>query len=590
MRANLFTSYKSNGILYYLIPVAVFCFWLFIYRYTMMNQELFSVFYFSADFFTGHITRGGGLSEYAGLFIVQLFRYPWIGALFQTGAFVAVYFFTSRFARHTGLLARWSGVLYLPAFTLLGLQMQYEFLYSETLKAVCYFALAYAYTQIAAPRIRLAASLAGAPLFLMLLGGGILIQLYILLAIYELCFAPKRIPYAGMAGWLILVPVLPQVYRQFHLFTSDALYGLFPALTEISFPLLENLLFLWLPAFLLIGWAVRKYAPELLSTGKKARLLLNLLIIAGAAWTLKATCYYPRVEQLFHMDNATAHENWDEVLRTAKDYKGTRNSAIVLTNVALAEKGLLAEDLFKYRQIGIDGLMHPWEINYFNHLYGHEAFYRMGELNEALRWAFEAAVSKSTSTPPHLTKRIAEILIQLEKYEAARKYLYCLLQTWHYSDWARKTLRALPPRAIPSPPSAAADFFFGSLGPFYDLVSMSKNKPANDMIRDYLLCGLLLEKQTEDFYTFFCQYFRPGSMGKLPKVYEEALILVFLQNIDKAVLTKYPITNATAQKFQTFSDALKLYKGSDPDTPARLQPQYGDTYWFYYYFNPASGQ
>lgn len=585
MRTNFFSTYKTNGILFYLIPVAVFCFWLFVYPYTLMNQELFSLFLMTPDFLLEQLKHPGGLSDYAGWFVVQFFHYSWLAALCQTAAFITAYFLTSRITRKLGLLTKAAGILYLPALTLLGLQMQYEFLFSETIKVIAYLAIFYGYICIAGPKTRLLVSLVGAPLFLMLLGGGIFIWLYVLFVIYELAFAPKRLPVAGLVSWLVIVPALPQIYRRIALIPQSQLYGLFPKLSEYSYSALPTIMFLWLPVFLLLGWGVQKYYTGNLSFGKITTTVFNLLVIVAAAWVLKATCYYPHVEQQFHMYRAVTEEKWDEVLDVAKDYKNKRYSAIVLYNIALAQKGQLADSLLNYQQIGVAGLLHPWEGNYFSHLHGSEVFYRLGEMNEALRWAFEAAVCKADATPPHLTKRIVEILIQLEKYEATRPFLYQLVQTWNYGDWARKTLRTLPTKAVSSPRTAETDFICGTYGPFFDLSFMSQNRPANTNLRDYFLTSLLLEKKIENFYADFCEYFRPGNKMALPKIYEEALIIVYQKGIDRDVFKKYHITQECGDRFTAYSEGIKAHGLEAPETPKLLAPKFHNTYWYYFHFN-----
>lgn len=275
---------KTNGFCFTLIPVAVFCFWLFVYPYTLMNQELFSLFLMTPDFFLEQLKHPGGLSDYAGWFIVQFFHYSWLAALCQTAAFITAYVLTSRITRKLGLLTKAAGILYLPALTLLGLQMQYEFLFSETIKVIAYLAIFYGYICIAGPKTRLLVSLVGAPLFLMLLGGGIFIWLYVLFVIYELAFAPKRLPVAGLLSWLVIVPALPQMYRRIALIPQSQLYGLFPKLSECSYPALPTIMFLWLPVFLLLGWGVQKYYTGNLSFGKITTTVFNLLVIVAAAW------------------------------------------------------------------------------------------------------------------------------------------------------------------------------------------------------------------------------------------------------------------------------------------------------------------
>jgi len=556
----------SGGI----FAVLVSGFWYCIYPYHVLNQEYFSLFLNTPEFFSGYALKPGGWSEYVGLFIIQYFRYAGIGILFQTFSFLAVFYFVSAFMLRYKVLEKWFALAWLPAFLLLALQTHYDFLFTHTLKVVLYFGLFHAYTFIKSPRIRLLSFSLGAPFLLLVCGASIFVWLYLTVIVYEICLRPSsgKLSLCSLITLAAIALLWPQVWRYIYLINQTRLYSLFPEVTAFNISCLPVLPFLCLPFLMLLSKGAER---SNLKIRRPIRVSLNLLLLAGFIWGLKTKCYFPNVELQLRQEYAISQRNWDEALKVVRHYQGGRPAIVRFTNLALAQKGVLAEKIFEYPQIGINGLIPAQANDYYAYLYGYAIYAALGQTNEAFRHLFEAAVCKFSNTPARLYKHIAESLIQLEKYEAAKRYLYLLLHTQRYKAWARITLKGVPDKGYgkmhPSPVSE--DHIMG-INVIEDLKYMARHAPGNPKVRDYLLIGLLLEKRLPEFYQYFSGYYPPGQHRPIPKVYEEALTIVKEAQLDSAVFNKYPVSADCKNRFAAYQIAADK-----------------KTYWFYYqHYNP----
>ncbi len=83
--------------------------------------------------------------------------------------------------------------------------------------------------------------------------------------------------------------------------------------------------------------------------------------------------------------------NW--ILKLSDTYPDYNTLAIYYTNLALYKTGRLTDRMFRYPQIGTDGLSLSWGKNSYI-FYGSEVSYYLSNTNEAYRWSFEAMVQK----------------------------------------------------------------------------------------------------------------------------------------------------------------------------------------------------
>lgn len=534
-----------------ILTVLVFCFWFFIYRYHLLYQEMSSIFLNSPDFFGQFAWKPGGWSEYAGAFIIQFFQYPVFGAILQTLAFVAVFYFTNQIMTRHQLFKQWFALAWLPAFMLLGLQMNYSFLFTDTLKVVSCFGLCYTYTLLPSPRARWISLIPGAFLVFLLCGAGISVYFCLFVITFEYCVTRERVSYPGLVLFAAIILLIPQIWRYFYLINQKQLYSLFPAADEINIQGLQIFIFIWLP---LLVTAHKITSRIRMHIKTNSCFLLNLFILCLSIWFLKTSGYHPNTELQLHLEYATMQRNWDEILDIVKKHPNPPASATPIINLALAGKGKLNEKLFDYPQTGLNGLIpNTTSNNYFAYLHGYQIYTLLEQDNEAFRHLFEASVCKSAQTPPLIYKGLTELLIKMNKYEASRKYLSLLLSTKDYSNWAKATLSELSDKqTIPLQKTCPGEDHILGVNPIGDLIYMASQAPHNRTVRDYLLTSLLLAKDLGTFYHYFSNYFAPDSFIPIPRVYEEALITITYSGLDPAASKKYTISEDTWQRFSNY--------------------------------------
>lgn len=96
---------------------------------------------------------------------------------------------------------------------------------------------------------------------------------------------------------------------------------------------------------------------------------------------------------------------------------------------------------------------------------------------------------------------------------------------------------------------------------------------------DYRLCALLLDKQLEVFARELPRYYVVSDSTILPRYYEQALVLYERLSTDPVV--QYANPNVTAN-YLDFKDRDRTLPATQ--RAALLRSDYGDTYWWYYFF------
>lgn len=107
-----------------------------------------------------------------------------------------------------------------------------------------------------------------------------------------------------------------------------------------------------------------------------------------------------------------------------------------------------------------------------------------------------------------------------------------------------------------------------------------RHRPAS-VAHDYYLCALLLDRQLDKFAEALPRYYVVSDSVVLPRHYAEAMILY--DRLCSAPVTRYVDPNLAAN-YLDFKE--KERKTSRPeDRRGTLWREYGDTYWWYYFYN-----
>lgn len=139
-------------------------------------------------------------------------------------------------------------------------------------------------------------------------------------------------------------------------------------------------------------------------------------------------------------------------------------------------------------------------------------------------------------------------------------------------DWPDWLYRHLGGRPSPSLSNRALRF----------LELLSEREGACPAAGDYLLCAYLLDKQLDKFAQTLPRHYAVND--SLPRYYKEALVLYAHVRTQPVVVFR---EGAIAANYEGFQDYRAKY-ACPAERDNRCRDMYGNTYWYYYYFQPLS--
>ena len=127
------------------------------------------------------------------------------------------------------------------------------------------------------------------------------------------------------------------------------------------------------------------------------------------------------------VDTDLLEHNWDAILAEYRtDGVSVYYNETARVNLALAEKGLLAEKAFAYTQAGSGGIVPEWAQDYQSGALLAEIYYSMGHIAMAQRMAFETMVLCKGSRDEYMMKILVKTNLIYGAHEVAEKYLKLL--------------------------------------------------------------------------------------------------------------------------------------------------------------------
>lgn len=582
----------------FLVFALAFLFWYLLYPNHVGNQEFFSIFQTTPSIFMGRCVEPGGLAAWIGAFFSQFYRWIGVGAFLQALSAVGLYLLL-RYNKAFSQLKGEEGVLALfPVVCLFFLQTGYAFLMGNTLQVLAWFGFFWGYSRMKSQPVRMFWACLGSFLSFPLFGALPAILWLVTFVIYELSQSGKSIGlvwpiiiWIGCVwGWRTYFPINDEVWRTF-----------FPGVFEFNAAGIAWILYLWLPLRYILIWLKKVRKEHRQSLRRSWGCVAGCVVLLGFLYWGKKEFYQPQLEYVLGLQRSVVKEKWDEVLKSAQKYSGkTPAYGCSMINLALAKKGELAERALDFPQMGGKGLLQPLNNDYFSFFCNSYVYDLLGVTNEVLHWNIELSISLGDNPPPYLLKRTAELLMKLGKESAAAKYLKILVSVPFYKDWARENLTRIskvefqrklqlnaPYQADISGKTVVQehsnDFFVGIHGLFYDLYQLAKLRPKDEIVRDYLLTGLLLEKDVMAFYENFCKYYPEGVLNNLPRLYREALVSIRFSNVDPDVFLKYEVKGNEQDRFRVY---ISRYQSlNDKQIAAQvLEKEFGNTYWYYLHF------
>ena len=594
-----------QGILSLLFAVAVALFWAFPYRCALSYQEQYQLFLFTPSYFTERISVPGGLADYAAEFITQFYYVYAIGAILLALVFFCLQRLTWVLMRRSGVSQSWYLLSFIPAVALWALMGNENVLLSFAIALLAMEELMLHYIIVrdhsrgwVAPAVYLLIAVpVGYWLFGPVVIGVALSATYNPYRPYETSQTlPERAVKSNSQtlltpyGWVLLsVLYFVAIVWLCGLFLQYPYYKLFGGINYFRYPGIIPVIQWVVAALFALLPLVVSYLPRL--EGKKAvrAEIAQLTIIMLATVPLLHFSFDRATYELIDYDYLVRTHQWQRIIEKAEKHQASSPMSVSCVNLALAMQGQLCDRLFEFYQNGAEGLFPTFTRDMTSPLPTAEAFYQLGMVNDAERYAFEAQEAiPNYRKSGRLTRRIAQCEIINGNYGVAAKYLRMLESSLFYRQWAKSQERFLYNSA-----AVKADPEYGRLGDirikrhdylFSDqemdqmlgLLLVDNKKYDNRMAYEYLIAYELLQRDVNRFM----QYYPLGrfvQFDHIPYAIQQVLIGSWLQRHNTLQGMPYSVDRQNVDATVAF---IRAYMTNRND-PALNQPPLAYNAWHY---------
>jgi hypothetical protein len=572
--------------------VVFFLYFFVLNRYHLSYLEQNQLFRFNPDYLAQFFDQPGGFITLLGAFFTQFFSFPWIAAIIMTLLACSFYLLS----RNLFNLYDWKGIAFsfIPVVLLAALQSSHNYQLANTFGWLISLIAFLLYGRIRRYQTRY---LMGITSFLILyyLAGVYSFYTLLLFVLHEILFQGEKKRLFFILSLIVISLLIPWLTWRFIMLTDLKTVWYLP-LTSVSLSsgkLFFLLMALYYPLVMIVIFLFRRYfkGTALNFSWNLKHIIPAFFIILVLMAVLYRSAYDPKNELFLKIDASYQASHWNKVLTLSEQYPGMNQLVMYYTNLALFKTGKLPEELFNYKQSGTKGLWLEWKRNETAPFYGGEIFYHLGYNNEAYRWAFEAMEAKGLN--PRSLKRLVLTSLINREYAIAGKFLNYLDQTLFYRKWAKEyqailtdtSLLQYHPELVEKRNHLVQEDFISNISEEdIGLMQLLLNDPNNRMAFEYLMTSFLLNKNLE---AFAANIYRLNELRypKIPRHFEEALILysgILKKNI---VPEGYEISAATKQRFHTYAQLFAHNRNSLNKAAEVLYRDFGNTFWYYLQFS-----
>lgn len=576
-----------------LFGVAVVIFWAVPFVGGLCFQEQYQMFLFDTGYFLERIVLPGGLADYISEFLVQFYYMPVLGgaiiALLLMGIQAAVWGLMKQYgARHD-----FPGYLlsFLPSIALWCAMGDQNVLLSFVVALFGALVIGWIHNRFHNRLVKVVFELVSTALVYWFLGP--VVFLYAALMIGDTLKNAKQkgnvfsgIGYSAVililtVAWILLTTQTLQ-YPLYRIFAGLNYYRYPGAISPLPFVVM-----VWAVVIPFLGMIPchRKSLQKLQQS--KVVIVLSYVLVIVASWFGIKTSFDEMTYELIDYDFLVRTEQWDKIIEKAEKKPATTPLGVSCVNLALSQKGMLADRLFEFYQNGGEGLFPTFTRDMISPVSTAEIFFRLGMVNDAERYMFEAQEAiPNYRKSARLTRRIIECDIINGNYKVAAKLLRRLQKTLFYSNWANQTMALLGnEKAINRHPiygklrkyrEKKQDFLFSDREMDQMLGLLFLNDNHNKMAYEYLMCYELLQRDMEKFM----QYYPLGRFvgyDHIPRTFQEILIGNWMKTHSDPRTIPYSVD---AQNVNNTLNFIQLYMQNPKDLQLGQQP-YVSNAWHY---------
>ena len=576
-----------------LFGVAIVIFWAVPFVGGLCFQEQYQMFLFDTGYFLERIVLPGGLADYISEFLVQFYYMPVLGgaiiALLLMGIQAAVWGLMKQYgARHD-----FPGYLlsFLPSIALWCAMGDQNVLLSYVVALFGALVIGWIHNRFHNRLVKVVFELVSTALVYWFLGPVVFV--YVVLMIGDTLKNAKQkgnvfsgIGYSAVIliltiAWILLTTQTLQ-YPLYRIFAGLNYYRYPGAISPLPFVVM-----VWAVVIPFLGMIpCHRKSLQKLQQSKVVMALSYVLVIVASWFGIKAS-FDEMTYELIDYDFLVRIEQWDKIIEKAEKKPATTPLSVSCVNLALSQKGMLADRLFEFYQNGGEGLFPTFTRDMISPVSTAEIFFRLGMVNDAERYMFEAQEAiPNYRKSARLTRRIIECEIINGNYQVAAKLLRRLQKTLFYSNWANQMMALLGnEKAINRHPiygklrkyrEKKQDFLFSDREMDQMLGLLFLNDNHNKMAYEYLVCYELLQRDMEKFM----QYYPLGRFvgyDHIPRSFQEILIGNWMKTHSDPRTIPYSVD---AQNVNNTLNFIQLYMQNPKDPQLNQQP-YVSNAWHY---------
>ena len=576
-----------------LFGVAVVIFWAVPYVGGLCFQEQYQMFLFDTGYFLERIVLPGGLADYISEFLVQFYYMPVLGGaiigLLLIGIQTAVWGLMKQYgAKHD-----FPGYLlsFLPSIALWCAMGDQNVLLSFVVALFGALLMGWIHNRFHNRLVKVVFELVSTALIYWFLGPVVFLYAVLMIGDTLKNARQKGNVFSGI-GYSAVILILTIAWIL--LSTQTLQYPvsrLFLGLNYYRYPGVTFLLIyivMALAAFIPFLGMLHPHSSALQKWQKSKWVMVAsyVIVLFASVWGIR-TSFDELTYEMIDYDFWIRTEQWNKIIEHAEKKPATSPLGVSSVNLALSQTGQLPDRLFEFYQNGAEGLFPAFSRDMTSPVSTSEVFYRLGMVNDAERYMFEAQEAiPNFRKSARLTRRIAECEIINGNYEVAAKLLRRLQKTLFYSNWANQTMALLGnEKAINQHPvygklrkyrEKKQDFLFSDREMDQMLGLLFLNDKSNKMAYEYLMCYVLLQRD----FNKFMQYYPLGRFvgyDHIPRSYQEILIEQWMKTHNDPRTIPYSVD---AQNVNNTLNFIQIYLRNPKDPQLNQQP-YVSNAWHY---------
>lgn len=576
-----------------LFGVAVVIFWAVPFVGGLCFQEQYQMFLFDTGYFLERIVLPGGLADYISEFLVQFYYMPVLGGAIIALLLMSIQAVVWGLMKQYGARHDFPGYLlsFLPSIALWCAMGDQNVLLSFVVALFGALLMGWIHNRFHNRLVKVVFELVSTALVYWLLGP--VVFLYAALMIGDTLKNAKQkgnvfsgIGYSAVIliltiAWILLTTQTLQ-YPLYRIFAGLNYYRYPGAISPLPFVVM-----VWAVVIPFLGMIpCHRKSLQKLQQSKVVIALSYVLVIVASWFGIKAS-FDEMTYDLIDYDFLVRTEQWDKIIEKAEKKPATTPLSVSCVNLALSQKGMLADRLFEFYQNGGEGLFPTFTRDMISPVSTAEIFFRLGMVNDAERYMFEAQEAiPNYRKSARLTRRIIECEIINGNYQVAAKLLRRLQKTLFYSNWANQMMALLGnEKAINRHPiygklrkyrEKKQDFLFSDREMDQMLGLLFLNDNHNKMAYEYLVCYELLQRDMEKFV----QYYPLGRFvgyDHIPRSFQEILIGNWMKTHSDPRTIPYSVD---AQNVNNTLNFIQLYMQNPKDSQLNQQP-YVSNAWYY---------